>query len=439
MTDESVQQTAPRPAAVSRVAGNWELIRPLRLRNFRLLWVGSVISMVGSNLTMIAFPWLVLKLTGDPLAMGVVLAVSGVPRAVFMIFGGALTDRFSARTVMLWSTWVRMIALLLLAALVYTEVVNMWMVYTVSFVFGVVDAFAWPASSALMPKLVPPELLPPANALLQGFSQLSVMLGPVLAGVLIAMFSTGAGDRADLPGLALVFFLDGLGFVVAGVCIWLIRSDRDQATATSSFGRLFHAIAQGFVHMWQDLPVRIMVLVFSVFALFFRGPYMVGIPVLCDQRFDEGALAFGMISSAFGLGALVGIVAAGSLRRPPERWYGRLLLADLLVLGGGLFVYAQADSLYLVMVTAAVGGLLDGYMMILLISWLQARIASHLMGRVMSVIMFFNSGLAPISYGLSGALIRISLDGVFMAAGGILVALAVVGFLVPTTRTLALR
>ncbi len=439
MIDRPVPEARPTPAPVSRLAGNWALIKPLRLRNYRLLWLGSVISMVGSNLTMIAFPWLVLKLTGDPLAMGVVLAVSGVPRAILMIFGGALTDRFSARTVMLWSTWVRMLVLLLLAALVYTEVVNMWIVYTISFVFGVVDAFAWPASTALLPRLVPTSLLPPANALLQGFSQLSVMLGPVLAGVLIAMFSTGAGDRADLPGIALVFFLDGAGFLVAGICVWLIRIEAVCAIDSSSFGHLFNAIVEGFSHMWRDVPVRIMVLVFSIFALFFRGPYMVGIPVLCDQRLDEGALAFGMISSAFGLGALIGIVAAGSLPRPPERWYGRLLLIDLLVLGGTFFVYAGADSVWVVMVAAAAGGLLDGYMMILLISWLQARIASHLMGRVMSVIMFFNSGLAPISYGLAGALIRISLEGVFLGAGAILVALAVVGLVVPTTRSLALR
>ncbi len=97
-----------------------------------------------------------------------------------MIFSGALTDRFGARPVMIWSTWIRMICLFLLAALVLSQQIDMWMIYIVAFAFGVVDAFAGPASLAILPKVIDAELLPPANALMQGFSQISVMLGPSL-------------------------------------------------------------------------------------------------------------------------------------------------------------------------------------------------------------------------------------------------------------------
>jgi MFS family permease len=426
--------------SISSLLSQWELAQPLKVRNYRLLWVGSVIAMIGSNLTMIAFPWLVLKLTGDSLAMGAVLAVTGIPRALFMIFGGALTDRYSARIVMICSSWVRMILLLLLAYLVFSHAIEMWMVYIIAFIFGIVDAFAWPASTAILPKLVPVSLLPPANALMQGFSQISVMLGPVLAGLLIAGLSTGGGDdSADLPGIAMVFFIDGCGFIVSVISLTMIRLESTPVTDQLNAGSVFNSIIEGFSAMWNDLPVRLMVLVFSVFALFYRGPYMVGIPVLCNERFAEGALAFGMISSAFGVGALLGIIAAGSLTRPPEHWYGKLLLLDLLVLGASFFVYAVAPGVEWVMLAAAVGGLLDGYMMVLLISWMQARIPGHLLGRVMGVTMFFNSGLAPISYALAGAAIRISLEGVFWTTGVILVLLAVAGLSAPVIRSLGMR
>lgn len=424
----------------SRAGIRWPLLKPLKVRNYRLLWVGSVTSMVGSNLTIIAFPWLVLKLTGDSLAMGVVLAISGVPRAIFMIAGGALVDRWDPRTVLMWSSILRMLLLFVLAGSVHTDLVNMPIIYTVAFLFGVVDAFSWPASSAILPRVVRVELLPPANALMQGMMQLSVMFGPVLAGVLIAWFSVGGDEpRADLPGIALVFFVDSCGFLFSAFTLFLIQLPALVHDAANRHASILNAVVEGFSATWRDVPVRLMVIIFSVFAFFFRGPYMVGIPVLADMRFDEGALAFGMISSAFGVGALIGTLAAGSFPRPPERWYGPLLLIDLMILGCTFFLYATAPTVEWAMAAAVVGALIDGYMMVLLMSWFQARIPPHLLGRVMSVVMFCNSGLAPLSYALSGALIRISLEGVFWGAGTILVMLGLISLMFRTTRTLGLR
>ena len=290
--------------------------------------------MIGSNLTIIAFPWLVLKLTGDSLAMGIVLAISGVPRAVFMIAGGAIVDRWNPRVVLMWSSILRMMLLFLLAVTVQTELVNMPTIYVVAFLFGVVDAFSWPASSAILPRVVKVDLLPPANALMQGMMQLSVMFGPVLAGVLIAAFSAGGEEvSAGLPGIALVFFVDSFGFLFSAITLFLIQLPALVQGAAGRQATILKSVIEGFSATWRDVPVRLMVIIFSVFTFFFRGPYMVGIPVLADLRFDEGALAFGMISSAFGVGALIGTLLAGSMPRPPERWYGPLLLIDLMILG----------------------------------------------------------------------------------------------------------
>ena len=128
-------------ASINRVFTRWPLLRPLGIRNYLLLWIGSVISYVGANLTFIAFPWLILKISGDPLAVGGVMAIAGIPRAALMLVGGAATDRFSPRTVLLISTFLRLLLMLLMATLTWFEVVTLWQVFVLAFLFGSIDAF----------------------------------------------------------------------------------------------------------------------------------------------------------------------------------------------------------------------------------------------------------------------------------------------------------
>ncbi|XOV88176.1 MAG: MFS transporter [Pseudomonadota bacterium] len=424
----------PRPSR-RFVLRETKMLAPLGVHNFRLLWLGSMLSYLGGQLTLIAFPWLILKVTGDPLAMGSVLAVASVPRALFMVFGGAVTDRFSPRLVMLWVNWLRGFLMFGLAPVIYFELMDVWMVFVVAGIFGVIDAFYWPASSAILPRLLPPALLPAGNSLVQGMGQISMMLGPVIAGFVITLFATEAGDNGpgnDMPGIAVVFLVDGVGFVVAAVALAMIRlPPQSAAGSTSGFAR---SILEGFGVTWRDMPVRLITVAFTLFSLFFRGPYIVGIPILCDQRFDDGALAFGLIGSAFGAGSLLGLVLAGSLPRLPDRFLGTLILLDFIVLGGSFVVFALAPDLPWLMLASALGGIADGYMIILLVSWLQIRVPTEFLGRVMGVIMVFNQGVAPVSAAAAGALMRVSVEGVFLGAAAVLITLSVAGMALPDIR-----
>jgi MFS family permease len=129
----------------------------LRRRDFRLLWIGEAISLLGDQFYMIALPWLVLQLTGDALAMGAVLALGGIPRALFMLVGGALTDRFSPRNVMLTSNLLRLGLVSILAVMVITGAMQLWMLFAFALLFGLADAFFFPAQSAIIPRLVAGE------------------------------------------------------------------------------------------------------------------------------------------------------------------------------------------------------------------------------------------------------------------------------------------
>ena len=420
---------------MSGLAARWPLLRPLGQRNYLLLWIGSVISYVGANLTFIAFPWLILKVSGDPLAVGGVMALAGIPRAALMLVGGAATDRFSPRTVLLLSTFLRLVLMMLMATLTWLDMITLWQVFVLAFLFGCIDAFFWPASSAILPSLLDSDLLPPGNALLQGSAQASLMLGPVLAGLIISL---APGDR-ELLGIALVFYLDVIGFVVSLVTLYLIRPPGVIRPETAfSTRNVLQSMKEGIVAVWQDMPVRLMTIVLAIFTLFFRGPHLVGIPVLAEARFEEGALAFGMIMSSFGLGALGGIIAAGSLALPKDEWLGRLLLLDFLVLGSTFLVYATTDHVELAMVATVIAGFLDGYIVVVLISWLQSRVSEMLIGRVMSVIMFSNNGLAPVSAAAAGWFLTVSLEGTFLGAGAVLVGLCLLGAMVPTIRMLGI-
>src|SRR5574342_1431835 len=182
----------------------------LRIRNFRLLWIGERLSLLGDQFYMIALPWLVLTLTGNALAVGTVFALAGIPRALFMLVGGALTDRFTPRRLMINSNLARMVLTGLLAVLVAMNLIQLWMLYVLALFFGLADAFFFPAQTSIVPQLVDKDQLQQGNAMIQGTATLSLLVGPILAGRLISWLD--GGTMHSTFGIALAFALDSLSF-----------------------------------------------------------------------------------------------------------------------------------------------------------------------------------------------------------------------------------
>ena len=168
-------------------------------RNFRWLWIGEGVSTLGTQFYLIALPWLVLKLTGSTFTLGSVMGLAGVPRALLLLVGGALTDRFSPRKLMLASNVARLALVILLAVLVLIGQTQLWILYTLAFLFGLADAFFYPALFAIMPQILDRQHLYAGNAIVQGVSQLSIAAGPVLAGVMIALVGGTSADAQSPP------------------------------------------------------------------------------------------------------------------------------------------------------------------------------------------------------------------------------------------------
>ena len=197
------------------------VLRALAVRDFRLLWASEAVSVVGDQFHLIALSWLVISLTGSGLALGTVLIAVGVPRALLIVPLGVLADRRPARGLMLAAHLARGGIVGVIAVLAAVGAASIPVLAVLGVLFGAADALYMPAQQAFLPRTVEPERLPSANALLQGTLQLSAIVGPPAAGVLIAIAGTSAA-----------FAVDAVSFAVAAVVVALISTAARAATRT---------------------------------------------------------------------------------------------------------------------------------------------------------------------------------------------------------------
>ena len=318
--------------AVAPKAGP-NLLRPLRVRDFRLLFAGETISVIGDHFHFVALAWLTLQLTGSGLALGSVLMVAAIPRAIFMLLGGALSDRFSPRSLMLYSNAARAVVVGIVATLVLTGRAELWQLYIMGGIFGGVDALFYPAISSILPMLVDDPTLPPANALMQGSQQLAGLIGPALAGVVVAVAHTGPA-----------FAIDAVSFAVATIAILLVMGGRRPVKPKDANGgnpSLVASVGAGLGYVWSDPAVRSLILLIAAFNFAFNGTLLVGLPFLADHVLGGGSATFGILLSAYGGGAVAGAALAG--KRVPR--LGTLVLVIAIGMGVALGLIGVAPNI----------------------------------------------------------------------------------------------
>jgi MFS family permease len=376
--------------------------------SFRWIFVGGAVSILGDQLTMIALPWLILMLTGDPLALGAVFIVESLPRAVFLLVGGALVDRHSPKRMLIATKWGNAALLGLLALLVFTGTLTPWMIYAMALVMGLTSAFSDPASGSLLAHILPPGLLHAGNSALMGVRQTATLLGPALAGLLIAVFHDGrSSGMADSRGLSVAFAFDAFSFVFSA---WAFRNIRSIALAadTQDARPLVREIMDGFRHFWGDRALRTLFLYYACIAFVTQGPLLVALPVLCKLQLTGGAASFGLLIAAHGGGMLLGTGLTGA---KPHWRLGTLgsmiLLADALT-GLAMLPFGRIGAPWQGMALLAPIGVLEGFMQVAVFSWIQNRIPAHMLGRIMSLITLIFVVLAPLSASVTGALLRVT-------------------------------
>jgi MFS family permease len=422
-------------------ASRLPLFAPLTIRDYRLTWFGESVSLIGDHFHIVALSWLVLGLTGSGLALGAVLVASAIPRGIFMLVGGVLSDRIPPRSLVLASNIIRAALTAAIAALIFGGSVQVWQLMLIGIAFGTVDAVFYPAINTLVARLVPSERLAAANGLLQGTSQLIGTIGPALAGFAIAII-----------GVAAAFAIDALSFVVAAIALWLVHTGAtrpsDQAPATevaaattdvaaattdvaaatepaTSQPSMWAALTEGFRAILGDPMMRQLVLLSLVFNLAFTGPIVVGLPWLVLVHFGGDAPMLGLLFGVLGAGSLIGAVLGGSLARPAR--FGTIVLGLVVVMGTLFAGIGLAPSVAAAALLAGPMGVCNGYTNVVLIAWIQERTEPRLLGRTMSFVMLGSVVAAPLSLALAGLLVDTHATAMFVAAGVLVVVTAFIG------------
>jgi MFS family permease len=361
---------------VGRVADR--TFHSLRNRNYRLYFLGQIVSLSGTWMQSVAQSWLVLKLTGSAVALGLVTALQFLPMLLAGPWAGVLADRMDKRRLIIGTQTAQAILALVLGVLTVTGLVELWMVYVLAGLLGVATLLDMPARQAFVMEMVGPADLTNAVSLNGVIVNASRVVGPAVAGILIATL-----------GIGICFLLNAASFIAVIVSLVLMRPEDLHRAARAERRR--GLLREGLVYAWRVEEIRSSLLLMAVVgALAFN--FSVLIPLLARFTFDGGAQVYGVLFSLMGLGAVVGgLAVAGRNRATPL-----LLGGAAATLGASLAVAALAPTLPVEMVAMIPVGMASTAFIATSNALLQLRSRPEMRGRVMALFSMVFLGTTPI-------------------------------------------
>jgi len=363
-------------------------LRAFRHRDFRLFWSGQLVSLVGTWMQSVGQVWIVLELTGSPFKLGVISALQFGPMLFLSLLAGALADRVRKRRLLLLTQGALMLQALALAALDWTGQIQFWHVAVLAAFYGVANTLDLPARQSFVGELVGKGDLMNAIALNATVFNGARVVGPAVAGLLIARY-----------GVAPAFLLNGLSFLGVLVALAAIRNEgapRPRAAAT-----LGQEILQGVRYAAGTPLIGLilgLLLVVSLFVLNFN----VLVPLVARDVLHEGARGFGLLMASLGLGAVAGALALAAMTRtrPPLA----LIVAAALVTAAGLLGLSAVRHFWTAAAALAVMGFAQIFFMASCNTTVQVTAPDHLRGRVMSLYAMVFVGVHPFGALLAGGI-----------------------------------
>ncbi|HEV2208828.1 MAG TPA: MFS transporter [Verrucomicrobiae bacterium] len=380
----------------------------LRHRNFRLFFGGQLISLIGTWMQNTAQGWLVYELTHSKVLLGVVAAVGSTPMMLFSIWGGSVADRHSKRRIVLCTQTAMMLFAFVFAALVWTGRIRPWQILVLAALGGLAMAFDMPARQAFMVEMTSREDLINAISLNSSIVNGARVIGPSVAGLLMAKVS-----------MAACFFLNGLSFVAVITSLWLMRLPRfiPPQRVSSAWA---HA-TEGFAYVWKSRRMRTILILFAVVGIF-GWSYSVLMPAFASDVLQVGQAQYGVLLSANGIGALLGALTVATVGKRANRRF--LVLGGLWVFAVMLLLLALIRNYYLALACLGVGG----WGMLLFFSTintlLQTNASDEMRGRVMGIWALIFGGMTPLGGLEAGTLAHYFGVRFAMALGAVVCALA---------------
>jgi MFS family permease len=368
------------------------LTAPLRRRDFRLLWSGMAVSLVGDGIFIVAIAWQAYSISDRPSSLAYVGLATSIPQLLLFLIGGAVSDRVNRRRVLFLADLTRATAVGSLAVLTGMGRSHLWELFVVAGLIGTATAFASPAMDALVPELVPPGELTQANGIDQVVRPITVQLaGPAIGGLAVATVHVAGA-----------FALDALTFAFSAACVLRMATP---PTATSSAGTnrsggtFTQEVLEGLSYVRQHVWLWATFLSATLAYLLFIGPTQVLLPYIVHNSLHQGAATYGVVLASGGVGALCGGFLMGrgnEPRRPVTFIYLWWTVATLAVAGYGLATQAWG----LVVASVVVNGA-EAVGAVVWATLKQRRVPNYMLGRVSSIDWCISTALLPLSYALT--------------------------------------
>ena len=389
------------------------MLSPLHNRDYTLLFSGQLISNIGDAFYWVALPWFMLSSGGGAQALGLALTFYGVPRIGSLLLGGPLSDRLRPRRAMLLSDIARVFLSGALAALMLQGHSVSWLLYTVLALMGLFAGLFTPAAWSITPSILSDDDLQAGNAITTSSQQIALFIGSALAGVIVSHFQ---------PGIAVV--IDALSFVISAITLGAMH-DKQQRVSQEQSPQSEDLIAteQVPITFWQLLRTSRYLQVFLVMTTFMNlgggAALEVGLPVFVHDALRAGANGYGLVLSAFSVGALIGALLAGGLGKVPHRAVVSLIC--FIIEAFAVTLVPFVDNVIAVACAMLIAGVLNGLGNVTGVTVMQQALPRHLMGRVMGALALTNFGFYPLSVALGGILVaRYGPIIVFLLSGTLL-------------------
>ena len=395
-------------------------LRALRNPNYRLYVLGQMVSLVGTWMQTVAQNWLVYRLTGSPAQLGLIGFAGQIPVFLLSPIGGAVADRFNRPRVLLCTQAAAGLLALLLAVLTLTERVEIWHVFVLALLFGVVFAFDVPARHALIAEMVDKSDMTNAIALNSSMVNGTRIIGPAIAGLTVAAIGEGW-----------CFLLNAISYLalIASLFAMKLTAPPDRADE----GSALRSIMEGFQFVARAAPIRallLMVALSSVMGL----PYTVLMPIFADQILQGGASGYGVLMATSGAGALIGALTLAN--RTNVRGLGTWVAVATAAFGLSLILFSVSRAFWLSALLLVPVGYFLMVQLAASITLIQAMVPNRLRGRVMAAYSMMFFGMAPFGALVSGMLAGPLGAPVTVALGG---SICVLGSVVFGARLPALR
>ena len=380
------------------------VLRSLQHRPFALLWTGQTVSRLGDSLHRIALAWWVLEKTGSATAMGTVLVLTQIPLLIFLLIGGIVVDRFPRLRIMFLSDVLSGTVVVFIAVFSWLNLLQIWHIYIASLIFGFVEAFFFPAYQAVIPQIVPPDMLTSANSLNGLSGRLTGIIGPILGAGLVA-----AG------GTPLAFSLDALSFFVSALCVFpILRAglyeSQKKENDSETMGRpksVKDTVKQGLADLregWDAVVtvpwLWITIIIFGFLNIMEGSPRAVAMPFLIKDDLGADVSLLGIFGSALSIGFVLSALWLGQYKRLHRRGllgYGAVMIQGFLlllfglkfpipVLIGAMFIYGFCFNIFSLVWT----------------STMQEMVPHDKLGRVWAFDSLGSWVLLPIGFALAG-------------------------------------